>query len=237
MLIRVIMPAVPLLVARGLLNLVQPFLGGGVHGALIDAREEGFLWYVFERAGVRENNINLVVHGVKPILDPPLDFFAGLFVGKPCQPPVEPVVFIDAVRAAAHKALMTVELIDPAVPRKHDARILLLHIRKVAVKFGELVAKRLRRAELMVAMNAKQRNRQLGQALLQLVVPRIADIVNASVAQNDQNIVRGGLLPCTELPDAGKIPVRIACDINHAILLFFTRRNHRPPGYVGKIPV
>ena len=51
------MTAIPRFIVYCFFDFVEPFFRACVHGALVDAGEEGFNGFVFERAGVGQNHI------------------------------------------------------------------------------------------------------------------------------------------------------------------------------------
>ena len=83
--IRVPMPAEPGLVLASVLNGIKPTLHAVIYCASINHAKEHLGWFLFERAGVRQDDVerfalNLLLHIC-------LDFFRRLFIRPPAPSP------------------------------------------------------------------------------------------------------------------------------------------------------
>ena len=66
----------------------------------------------------------------------------------------------------------------------------------------------------MVPMNTEDGNRQFGEYLFQQRISSGTVVVDPGVAENDQQILSGGLLRLAEFVDPLKTAVGITCQIN-----------------------
>ena len=66
------MTAIPRFIVYCFFDFVEPFFRACVYGALVDAGEEGFNGFVFERASVRQNYIKFLFFYL--LLNIPFDF-------------------------------------------------------------------------------------------------------------------------------------------------------------------
>ena len=76
----------------------------------------------------------------------------------------------------------------------------------------------------MVSMNAEEGNGQIRQSPLEQPVARLAEVVDARVSENDQDVVFRGMPGGTEILNAPEIAVRIACNIEHVNRFLRTTR-------------
>ena len=101
-------------VINALFDFVQPFLRGAIDCTLINPRQETLTWEIPERAGVREDNVDLVAHSGQLCRHTRLNLVAGLFVREPAiAAPVaqrrrlfEPLELVHAIRATDGDAVL-----------------------------------------------------------------------------------------------------------------------------------
>ena len=75
----------------------------------------------------------------------------------------------------------------------------------------------------MVAMNRKERDGLLRHALLLALVTPTAIVVETCIAEDDHDVIPGGLHLFAEMDNAVKVTVGITSQINHRFLLSIPR--------------
>ena len=71
----------PSIVICSLLNLIQPHLGAGIHGALINHRQKCLYRLILKRTGMGQNHINVFPGQLLFYIG--LNFFGRLLIGPP----------------------------------------------------------------------------------------------------------------------------------------------------------
>lgn len=207
-------PGVPALVVQAALDGVQPLLCARVHRALVDEGQEGLSRLEAQRGGVAQDYVCLPAAACQHRLHLALYGGARLLVRPPAAAAHEPVLLVDAVRAADGDAALPIQLVHLAVQREELVRELRLHHDLAAEALRPLVSQARRRAALVVAVDAQQRYRHRRYVLLQLLVPVAAVVVDARVAEYDEQVVGAGAVVLAEARYALKAPVRVAGEID-----------------------
>ena len=211
---RVEMPGVPAFIVQAALDGVKPLLCARVHRALVDEGQESLSRLEAQRGGVAEDYVSLPATVRQHRLHLALYGGARLLVRPPAAAAHEPVLLVDAVRAADGDAALSIQLVHLAVQREELVRELRLHHDLAAEALRPFVSQARSRAALVVAVDAQQRYRHRRNVLLQLLVPVAAVVVDTGVAEYDEQVVGAGAVVLAEARNALKAPVRVAGEIN-----------------------
>ena len=148
----VVVGEIPSLIIEFRLDLLQPYFGRLVHGALIDHGQKDLGRLILQRAGMRQHDINLPAALGEDALHLGFDFFGRLFIWEPAPTTGQTIVFIHAVGAADDNAGIAIEVIDLAVNGEQDIRISRLHPYLATVIFSDLITELFGRAHLVIAV-------------------------------------------------------------------------------------
>ena len=218
-----IVPAVPPLVVQTALNFAKPDLGALVHRTLVDKRQKYLCGLIAEGIGVAENHIHLPVPPLQNRFDLGFDGIVRLFIGPPAPSASQSILLVHAVRSADGKAGFPHEVIDLAIHSKQEIGILRLDEYRAAAEGLLHIALCWSRPLFVVPMNTEDGNRQFGEYLFQQRISSGTVVVDPGVAENDQQILAGGLLRLAEFVDPLKTAVGISRQVN------MCRRHGRAP--------
>lgn len=216
-LVRMPVAAEPGYVVGALFDSVEPLLGACVHGALVDRGKEHLPRLVFEGAGMRQDHVDVVL--AELLLHVCLDLLRGLLILPPSISAGETVELVHAVRAADDDVLFAVQGKDFAVLCKEQIGIPVLQPHLAAVPVRQAVSGNVPRPHFVIAVDAEDFRGQLRQRLFHGVVPMIAIIVCADVAEQDDDILLCQLMLFTKLLHVPRVTVNVPGKIHH----FFSR--------------